>query len=246
VNGDSAHVAHLLVGGDEPTLRMAVHRRHYHASLVRVLTDRFPATAWLVGSQLVTDAARAFVGAHPPTRPCLAEYGAGFPMFLTSHASAVSLPYLGDFATLEWYVGQVAVEVTRDPITLDVLARLNADALADARVLLQPGVRFMSVSWNVDELMTMYLTDDEREEFSLVAAVKHLELRGARGEVGISTLTRSDFTFRHALAEGCSLADASERAGGVDQRFDPGHGLVSLVSAGLVAGFGPAVERGRR
>jgi hypothetical protein len=235
VDGNSACVADLLVGGANPKIRLAVHHRHYHASLVRVLAERFPATAWLAGSPLVNDAARDFVETHPPAMPCLAEYGGGFPAFLDSYPAAVSLPYLGDFALLEWYVGQVAVEVKRDPVTLDAFAGLNADALADAHVSLQPGVRFVSVRWNVDELMTMYLTDSEPEGFSLVTDVKFLEVCGARGDVRIHALRSGDFTFRCALVEGRSLADAAERAAAVDERFDPGQGLVSLASAGLIS-----------
>jgi hypothetical protein len=93
----------------------------------------------------------------------------------------------------------------------------------------------VSVRWNVDELMTMYLTDSEPEGFSLLADVKFLEVCGARGDVRIHALRSGDFTFRRALLEGRSLLDAAERAAAVDEQFDPGQGLVSLASAGLIS-----------
>ena len=34
-----------------------IHQRHYATSLTRALVERFPATVWLVGSELVTRAA---------------------------------------------------------------------------------------------------------------------------------------------------------------------------------------------
>ena len=67
VEGDMSAVAPLLRGGSDPRKRLAIHHRHYTSSLVTALVDRFPATVWLVGSPLVTDAARAFVQTHPPT-----------------------------------------------------------------------------------------------------------------------------------------------------------------------------------
>ena len=49
VNGSVAAVAPVLSGGLHPERRLAIHQRHYAASLTRALTERFPATGWLVG-----------------------------------------------------------------------------------------------------------------------------------------------------------------------------------------------------
>lgn len=246
VTGDSTGIAPALAGGKGAARRLALHHRHYHASLVRVLTDRFPATVWLVGSPFVTDAARAFVSAHPPTAACLAEYGAGFPGFLATRPAATDLPYLADFASLEWHVGGAAVEVAHPPVTLETLATLAPDALADTHLVLQSGVRYLSVGWNVEDLMTMYLTESEAEQFSLARCHGGIEVRGSRGDVQIARLPSGDFVFRTALVEGCSLADAAERAAGVDEGFEPGQALVSLAKAGLVAAFRPTPGRGAR
>ena len=74
VDADNLAVVGLLVGGARPERRLAVHQRHYATSLTRALVERFPATVWLVGSDLVTHAAQSFISEHPPTRPCIAEY----------------------------------------------------------------------------------------------------------------------------------------------------------------------------
>ena len=95
---------------------------------------------------------------HSPTGPYLAEYGADFQASLAAHPPVRDLPYLADFAALEWRVGEAIVEVAHVPVTLEMLASLTSDALADTPLVLQPGVRYLSVSWNVDELMMMYLS----------------------------------------------------------------------------------------
>ena len=82
ISGDSAPAAAALVGGLDPRERLAIHLRHYQTSLTAVLREKFPASAWLVGADLVTAAACAYVRAHPPRQPCIAEYGSGFPRFL--------------------------------------------------------------------------------------------------------------------------------------------------------------------
>src|SRR5688572_27649567 len=113
VNGDIAAVGPLLLGGTHPEHRLAIHQRHYVASLSRALVERFPATVWLVGSELVTHAATSFVREKPPSRPCIAEYGDGFPRYLGAHPDGQSLPYLAQFAELEWHLGRLALEIGR-------------------------------------------------------------------------------------------------------------------------------------
>ena len=90
----------LVVGGRAPAKRLAIHQRHFEASLTSALLGKFPATAWLIGSTAVTEATRAFVHRHPPTAPCLAEYGADFPQFLAQRIGAGRIPCLRAFAEL--------------------------------------------------------------------------------------------------------------------------------------------------
>jgi hypothetical protein len=236
VSGDPAGVPPMLVGGRDAQRRLAVHSRHYHASLTQVVVDRFPATVWLVGPQLVTDAARAFVVARPPARPCLAEYGADFPAFLSDRPGATALPYLRDFSEIEWRVGAVAVEIDRMAATMELFAGMASDTVADACLSVQPGVRYIATSWNVDELMTLYLTESEPDRFVVIPGDIRIEVRGARGDVRMSRLSRGDFAFRAALAEASPLGDAAERALAADEAFDPGQALVSAMTDGLITG----------
>ena len=92
ISGEVSAVAPLLVGGGDGAVRFRVHQRHYRASLVRALMEAFPATVWLTGSAFVEEAARRFVAAHPPDRPCLAEYGEAFPAFVAALPEASNLP----------------------------------------------------------------------------------------------------------------------------------------------------------
>src|ERR1700680_693994 len=115
VRGDSSGLAPMLSGGAHPEHRLAVHQRHYAASLTRALLDRFPATVWLVGAGLVTDAPPSLVREQPPSKPCIAEYGESFPQHLGSHPAAESLPYLSQFAELEWHLGRLALATEESP-----------------------------------------------------------------------------------------------------------------------------------
>jgi hypothetical protein len=160
LSGATDTCGHLLTGTSRPLQRFAVHARHVHASLTRAIVERFPATAWLAGSALVNGAASSFVRIHPPTRPCLAEYGEAFPAFLGTWPEAAHLPCLGQFATIDWHLGRLAIATDEPPVVL----RLD---------------------WSLDELMTFFLSERAPEAYILRAETVWLELRGGRGELSL-------------------------------------------------------------
>ena len=237
VHGDMQHVsslASLLLGGRSPEKRLIVHQRNYRQSLVDALLTKFPATGWLLGTQTLTEAATRFIRECPPQAPCIAEFGAGFPDFLSLSPAAMRAPYVREFAELEWYVGKVAIAVSGIPVALEELSTIQAEALPDTLLELQPGLHYLNISWPVDELMELYLSETIPEHFELLPARVCIEVRGARGEFRFSRLDPAQATFRKAISEGHSIGDAAESALEADAGFDPGRGLVALVDAGLI------------
>ena len=237
VLGDAPALDSLLVGGGDGRARLAIHRRHYESSLVRALLDRFPATVWLVGSDFVTQTARQFVRECPPSGPCLAEYGEGFPAFLAGRRGTEGIPYLKAFAELEWHLGRLSLAVTRPALTRTHFSALDSASLADVTITVQPCVHYLRAAWAIDDLMRAYLTAGAPDRFLLDDAEVWLELRGARGELRMNRLDPAAFTFRTALAAGQPLADAALAALDIDAAFDAGQALTRLIDEGLVAAF---------
>lgn len=236
LGGSADPIVSLLVGGALPERRLAIHQRHYQASLVDALLGKFPACVWLLGSPLVAEAARAFVRCHPPGAPCIAEYGEAFPEFLSVHAEARSFPCVLSLARLEWDLGRVAIAVDSTPIGMDALAALEASRLPDVVLKLQPGVHYLELDWPVDELVKLYLSDDAPDRFHLEPAAVALELKGARGTFQINRLDRAAFLFRCAIAGGISIGLAAERVLDVDPDFDVGGALAALMADNLAVG----------
>ena len=224
----------LLAGGRDPGARLSIHRRHYEASLSRALLDKFPAIVWLTGERFATAAAQAFVRAHPPAAPCIAEYGADYPDFLASRPGADRLPYLRAFAGLERHVGQVSIAVDHPPLAIERLASIDVSELPDHCLTLQSGLRYCTADWPVDDLIKQYLGGAVPERYAFDPAQVRLEIRGARGEFSIKRLAEAEFVFRSAIAGRSTIGSAAERALDSDTTFDPGQALLRLVSAGLV------------
>jgi hypothetical protein len=232
--GETEPLARLLVGGAAPATRLEIHRRHYEASLAAALVQKFPATAWLLGAAAMDASARAYALPHPPTAPCVAEYGSGFPAFVASRLGP-ELPYLEAFATLEWEVGRASVAVAYEPLEWTAIVARGADALLEARLTLQPGLAYPRFGWRVDELLTAYLGGSPPEQFVLSMEDSPLEVRGARGSVSVELLDDAAHVFRVALASGNSIAESAALALARDSSFDAGRALRAVVQTGLVS-----------
>jgi hypothetical protein len=242
LSADTEAVAGLFVGGAEPHKRFAIHQNHYAATLTAALRDKFPATAWLIGRERFAGAAVQYVHAEPPCRPCIAEYGATFPAFLASRAHLRELPYLESFAALEWAAGRASIAIELPPLTWRAVVQLGTAALLDARLKIQPGVRYLRAEWAIDELFKVHLTGQEIERFLLPRNETHIEVRGARGLLRVERIEPATFVFRSALAAGRSINDAATGALEHDAAFDAGAALRGLVATGLVADMRPAAN----
>ena len=234
VNGDSASIGPFLVGGSWPARRFDIHRRHYEESLTAAVVGRFPATGWLIGARRLGVAARAFVHAHPPIAPCIAEYGPAFPGFLSTWQDMARLEYVQAFADLDWHLGRLAVSVDEAPVERHELARTRPDDLADAVVTLQAGLHYAAAPWPIDALIQMYLADSSPDSWTLRDDDVRLEIRGARGEFRFARLSAAVFAFRSSLACGRTLGDAAGHALAIDEAFDPGAALVAALDEGLI------------
>jgi hypothetical protein len=233
VLGALADAAPLLAGGRDPIARLAVHRRHYEASLVQAILRRFPGVVWLVGEAFTRAAARDFVRWFPPAAPCIAEYAEGFPDFLARRAEAERLPYNRWFARLEWYLGQVALAVDERPLHVHGLGAFEPAVLPDLVLGLQSGLRFLEAPWPVDDLACLHLTGAAPDRFVLQPAAVWLQVRRARGRIRIDRLDQATFAFRSAIAQGVPLGAAAEQALDVNPAFDPGGALASLLADDL-------------
>jgi len=246
VDGNLSPLTPVLIGGNNPADRIAIHQRHYQASLVRALTDKFPATIWLVGSEFVTEAARLFVRKNPPAAPCIAEYGDDFPEFLAGRPGADRVPALRWLAALEWKVGHAAIALERPPVTMEAAASVEPERLTDCVLRVQPGLSYLAASWPIDDLLNLFLAETAPDQYALEPEDVRLEIRGARGSFSITRLDCGDFAFRQRIAAGVSIGDAAERAAEADPAFDAGAALAAMLAARLVTAIDDRVRGERR
>jgi hypothetical protein len=238
VLGTSAAITRRLVGGQNASKRLNIHRRHYEASLTAAVVGRFPATGWLVGPGNLQEAARQFIHAHPPNAPCLAEYGGAFPAFLGTWPPVAHLTYVADFAELDFQLGRLALSVDAGTVSRYPLMAWEPMELASQVVTLQPGAHYVKATWPADTLMTLYLTDESPASWTLTDEVVHLELRGSHGFLRFSRLRAGEFAFRQSLAAGATLGEAVSCALEIEPTFEPDAALLCLLDEQLITAIG--------
>jgi hypothetical protein len=91
-------VAYILGDGLTPEARVDIYRHHVFATLTAALQATFPVVCRLVHERFFGYAADEYIRAHPPTGPCLFQYGSSFPAFLAGFEPCRPLPYLPDVA----------------------------------------------------------------------------------------------------------------------------------------------------
>ena len=216
--------------------RFEVHRNHYVITLVEALETTFPVVRRVVGEHFFRQAARVFVRAEPPARPCLFEYGRGLGSFLSTYGPAVELVYLADLARLEWAINETWHATDAVAFQLDELAGLDAEALEALALGLHPRYRLVISPWPVDQIWRANrATDAEPEPVALDAGPARVLVRRTEDEIELAGLGEAEAALLSALGRGADLGEALGAASAVQSETDPGACFLHLAALGAVA-----------
>jgi hypothetical protein len=218
--------------------RLLIYRHHVVTTLTAALRATFPVVCRLVDERFFGYAADEYIRQEPPAGPCLFEYGETFPEFLEAFPACAPLPYLADVARLEWALNRALHATDRVPL---VPAALQAVTPADAGNLvfaLDASVSLLSSPWPIDAIWRANQPASPADgEVDLRAGGATLEIRRFHDDAIFRPLGAAGHAFRRALAEGSSLAVATERAMAVDAEFDLPGAMAGLFEDGLLIDF---------
>jgi hypothetical protein len=217
-------------------------------SLIGALNAVYPVVARLVGSSFFRQAARAYVGAHPSRSSSLHDFGAELPIFLRAYGPAASLPYLSDVASLEWAYHRAYHAGELPALVPARLAQVAVADQPDLRFHLQPSARFVASRYPVLKIWQANQppADDDGQTISLAEGGVNLLVVQHDLEVEFWTLGSAECRWLGALAEGASLADATDEALHDDPAFDLALTLARHLGLGLFTDVSLPQTRARR
>lgn len=235
---DAPLVPYVMGSGLQPEQRLQIYRNNTFISLRAALEATFPVVRRLVGDGFFAAAARSFIREHPPTRPCLSEYGGAFPNFLAGYAPARPLSYLPDVARLEWALNEAYFAPDAEALRPETLAAIPAAEYPALRFTLHPSVRLVESRFPIDRVWQANQPDSDGEQLiDLAEGGCRLLVGRAGGDAVFQRISAAEAGVVTALGEGRTLAAAYEAATGHDPAFVPTAILHRLLSAGFLTGF---------
>jgi hypothetical protein len=238
----AAFAAHLK-GEDRPDLaeavmgdtisaaaRLRIHRHHVRQSLVGALASTFPTVQAIVGEAFFRTLAEGFVLRELPGQPVLAEYGAGFPAFVSAYGPAAALPYLADMAQLDWALNLAFHAPLEDRLTAFGLADLPAERLFDLKPVLAAGSTLLRSPYPIDRIWHASQPGATVGTVSLEEGPASVLVLRRPDDAAFASQDSAEEALLGAIIEGSSLGEAAQAAVSVEPAADPSRIFARLLA----------------
>ena len=206
----TAAVAGIASDGLTPDARLAIYRHHVSATLTDALKAAYPVVCRLVDERFFAYAADRFIAAHPPTSPCLSEYGDALADFLADFEPCRHLEYLPDVARLEW--AMVRALNADDAPVLDRRALLDVAAadIPTLRLRFHPSFTLVASPWPIDQIWRANQPDaDPSATVDLATGAARLAVRRHEDDVVFAVLDGGAYALRCLLQSHRTLGEAA-------------------------------------
>lgn len=223
--------------------RFAVHRNTFVVSLIDALTDAFPVTCALVGTEFFRAMARQRVLADPPRSPILTEYTFDFPEFIAHFAPAATVPYLADVARIEALRIRAYHAADAVPVPEASYRKLLADPerMSQTRLTLHPACLWLHSRHAAYSIWHAHQTPDDPAQASL----ERLDIERGEDtliarpglEVTTSRLPDGAIAWLDALGRRRTLHQAQTMAQAASASTEIGALFTLLIQHGLVIAF---------
>ena len=232
LGADAGALSGVIIGdGFDPEQRLQIHRNNTTILLTDALAATFHIVHELVGEEFFTQVARAFVRIHPPTSPCLFEYGQDFPAYLQSIAALSEMAYVADVAELEWQWNAALFAAEAEPLTAQDLAAIAPEELAESHLTPHPSVRFVTSPYPIKQIWDMHQSDADPDlGVNLDDGGDNLMVVRPHAEVTLHPLSPNAYVLASRLAAGATVGEAF----GALERIEPPENL-PLIFAELIA-----------
>jgi hypothetical protein len=238
LGGDPFAAASYVAGdGLEPEARLRIYQHHVTTTLTAALESTFPVVRRLVDARFFAYAADSYIREHPPSQPCLAEYGASLPAFLAEFPPCQTHAYLPDVARLEWAIHVARQADEAGPLDVTRLSSMPAETMPHLVFRFHPSVSFVASAWPIDRIWRANQEDASADGVVDLDGGVCLEVRMESGDVVLRALSAPRHAFRRALVDGSVLEHAAETALAMDPSFDLTLEIHQLFRDGLPIDF---------
>jgi hypothetical protein len=193
-----------------PAEQLEIYREQYWLRHTGSLVEDFPGVSGVLGQSDWERLVEEYLLAHPPVTFSLRELGQNLPDFAESRDWLPHRELVADMARLEWAYVEVFDAPEARPIEPEKLAQVPEDAWEGVRLVLNPALRLLRVSYPVLELRKRLLVATD-ESISLPEPESH-HLAICRRNLAIEheALDPGAFTLLSKLSRSVPLGRACE------------------------------------
>lgn len=201
-------------GKSAPEKQLSIYSYAYHARLVEVLTNDYPATLVAIGEDYFEQLTGEYIKAHPSQFFSLRDFGAGLANFILElfekETHWQEMPWLYELVVFEWSLGQ-AFDAADDKIfTEHDMATVAPEIWPNLKFKLHSSVQRLDFEWNIIEMWQALTAETPTE----VSATKDASTPWLVWRENLSTHFRSmeidEKCAFDTLAQGGSFTDICE------------------------------------
>ncbi len=225
-------------GGISLENRMKVYRNNVVRTLADAVIASYPMTGKLIGKEYMERAARLYAAQTLPAQGNLNLYGGTFPDFIAAQAETAHLPFLRDFAALEWMWEESYYAADDAPLAAADLQNITEDRLPALQLSLRASARLLKSIYPLDVLVDFCQKDGAGVSPDTSArSPLHLIVIRPSLTVELRRLASGEYTFLAALEQGAAMEEAAQQAFDADENFDLSAVLQKHLQAGTFTDF---------
>ncbi len=131
---------------------LKIYHNAYHARLLTVLREDFPALHQWMGEESFEQLALAYIAAWPPRHFSIRWLGEKLPEFIGSYIAEPQLSPMRELAELEWAFTLAFDAQDVEALSLQAISEFSAEDWVSLRVCLIPSARWLRQQYNTLEL----------------------------------------------------------------------------------------------
>lgn len=212
----------------------AVYRNTWLKGLLDALVANYPTVAMLLGPESFKAVAIEYAREHPPDKPVLALYGAGFPGFLRLHQLGHEVPYLHDIATLDRLWTECFFAPDAPALDSQDYARLRPAELLGLHVRLHPATRMARFETPAVTIWLAHRVEGEFEELEPEWQAERALVARQGMAVTVTLIDDSAFAMLAAIRNGRSLGAAITSAAEAHAGSDLAGALTTIIASGAL------------
>lgn len=223
--------------GLAPAARVQVYRNNVRALFEGALARTYPVLRRRVGEEYFARLAAEYRQDHPSRSGDLHWTGRCFPGWIASRMAGSDYAWLVDLARLEWACEEALVSEWLPAAPVDSLASVPPDALADARLVLQPALRTLRSGYPVWSVWQANQPGAPGAAIDPSLGPQQVVVIPDGDGLVLHSLPADRFDFVVLLGSGRTLGEALDASGLALERL--GEALGWLFDAGLVTAVSP-------